>query len=69
MVRGVAVNLRRVAKANREMKAKGWKGLVAYIQSPRGTGICEYRELKPVPGVDYAAWNSKLRSKRHGKVR
>ena len=53
LVHGVPLNLRRVAVASAEMKLKGWKGLVAYVQGPKGTGICEYRLLQPDPTFNY----------------
>ena len=53
LVHGIPVNLRRVAKANAVQKQRGWKGLVAYVQGPLGTGLCEYRLLRPDPAFNY----------------
>lgn len=43
---GKPLRLRRLSYANREMLAKGWRGLVAHVQNERGTGLVEYRKLR-----------------------
>jgi hypothetical protein len=45
------LRLRRVSAANKEMKRRGWKGLVAHIQNEKGTGLVEYRKLRACPAI------------------
>lgn len=39
--------LRRVSIPNGALRAQGWKGLVAHVQNQNGTGLVEYRRLRP----------------------
>jgi len=39
--------LRRVSQPNKMLLAQGWKGLVAHVQNRNGTGLVEYRKLRP----------------------
>ena len=45
-VDGSMVFLRHISRANADMKRRGWKGLVAHVQSEKGAGLVEYRKLR-----------------------
>lgn len=42
------MSLRRVSQPNRMLVRQGWKGLVAHVQNEKGTGLVEYRKLRPI---------------------
>ncbi len=60
-VKGNVLRLRRISKANPEMKRRGWKGLVAHVQNECGTGLVEYSKLEVVTAEDLEKFNNKVR--------
>lgn len=42
------LRLRSLSRPNATLKQQGWTGLVATVQNENGTGLVEYRKLRPV---------------------